>query len=203
MAERNGSRDAMVDFLYETANWLENQEDQDRSPGGSAQDSARAARTAVTKSADPAGKDRPSRERVSDCLRSASHWVSVLPTYADSQQKKADWFAIIAGIVAVVTGASIYPVVENVTNEAARYLLAAPALLAAVLSVIPQVKNYGEMAGRARELSSSYGDMTGRLRDAVTNYDVTDPATLKAVLDDFGTLKAKKDQLRDLPPRLA
>jgi hypothetical protein len=207
MSEKTGPPEAVLSFLYQTTNWLErlhNGQEFANTPEpkpASAQTSNSGVATVTPPPPSATEKGRPSKERVNDCLKSASHWVSELPNYADSQQRRADWFAICAGVVAAVTGASIYPVAENVTNTTARVLLAAPALLAAVLAVFPQVKNYGEMAGRARELSSSYGDMTGRLRDAVSNYDVTDTATLKTTLDDFGNLKAKKDQLRDLPPR--
>lgn len=146
-------------------------------------------------------QNRPSKDRITECFKSAVQWTKMLPKYADVEQRRADRFAIAAGVIAVLTGASIYPVVDTVDNLLVRYLLAVPALIAAVLAVFPQVKNYGEMAGRARELASSYGVIRGRLQDAVVDYDVFDAETLRAMVDDFGVLRAKKDQLRDLPLR--
>ena len=44
-----------------------------------------------------------SSARIENCLRSAGFWVNALPRYADRQQVKADFWAILSGILAAVT----------------------------------------------------------------------------------------------------
>ena len=54
-----------------------------------------------------------STERVRVCRDSANFWVHELPRYADRQQASADFWSILAGILAAITSLAIFPVVAN------------------------------------------------------------------------------------------
>ncbi len=67
----------------------------------------------------PASGVPVSPTRINNCLRSAGFWVNALPRYADRQQVKADFWAILSGILAAVTSLAIFPVLgESPTTEA-------------------------------------------------------------------------------------
>lgn len=139
-------------------------------------------------------------QRVRACLVSAQLWTHQLPRYANWQQSKADWWAVAAGLIASITGLAIFPVADDPSDDRAKFVVAFFALAAGICALVPRVKNYGEMAGRARELSSVYGPLVGRLLDALVaaRAGTADQAELRAVLIDFESAKARKDQLRFL-----
>jgi hypothetical protein len=141
-----------------------------------------------------------SAERIRNCLRSASFWVNELPRYADRQQQRADSWAILAGVLASLTSLAIFPVLTETSTPFAKAFVSAVALLAAICALIPRVKNYAELAGQARELSSRYGGITGDLID-LAHASSIDQQQARAVVTEFETIKEKKDALRGLPDR--
>lgn len=142
------------------------------------------------------------KQNLEECLSSARFWAKELPQFAHREQNRADFFAILAGIFAVITGASVYPVAQEGTPAWARYLIALPAIAAAICAVFPNVRNYAETATRARELATAYGPLVGVLIDAVHAQEGSlDQADLHNLMRQFHEVKGRKDQLRRLPDR--
>ncbi|MGL5817844.1 MAG: hypothetical protein ACRCYR_09800 [Phycicoccus sp.] len=141
-----------------------------------------------------------SRKRVEACLRSALLWTDELPRYADFQQSKADWWSLVAGVVAALTGLSIFPVLSDSSTTLEKVLVAAFAFAAGICALVPRIKNYGEMAGRARELAAVYSTVQGDLLDGLVAIDAgrANDDALRAAVKAFQEAKAKKDQLRYL-----
>ncbi|MER6975479.1 hypothetical protein ACFVDI_04885 [Nocardioides sp. NPDC057767] len=140
-------------------------------------------------------------QNLEECLRSVTHWTDELPRYASREQGKADRFAITAGVLAAVTGASIYPVAQSDGPAWLSLVLALPALVAAICAVFPNVRNYSEMAGRARELTTSYGPLKGVFMDAVEGYPTLSQDEAHKLMKKFHQVKGKKDQLQRVPTR--
>ena len=150
---------------------------------------------------DPAAEGVPvTHERIEGCLRSAVFWVNELPRYADRQQRLADAEAIAAGILASVTSLAIFPVLGPQSGVPEKVAISAFALAAAICALVPRVKNYAELAGQARELSSRYGGVTGDLLD-LSKAVTIDQDAARALVTEFGSIKEKKDGLRGLPDR--
>ena len=141
-----------------------------------------------------------SPERIDDCLRSATFWVNELPRYADRQQQLADNWAILAGVLASLTSLAIFPILGDNSTTLAKGIVSAVALLAAICALVPRVKNYAELAGQARELSSRYGSVTGGLVD-LANAQAIDQEQARVIVTEFQSIKEKKDTLRGLPDR--
>lgn len=143
-----------------------------------------------------------STERVRVCRDSANFWVHELPRYADRQQASADFWSILAGILAAITSLAIFPVVANDSGTLVKVLVSAFALAAAICALVPRVKNYAELAGQARELTSRYGGVLGNLIDLgeLKSLD-KHQARAVTVVTEFSSIKEKKDMLRGLPDR--
>ena len=141
-----------------------------------------------------------SHERIEGCLRSAVFWVNELPHYADRQQQLADTWAILAGVLASLTSLAIFPVLGDGSTNLAKGIVSAVALLAAICALVPRVKNYAELAGQARELSSRYGGVTGDLLDLAKASEI-DQEAARSLVTEFEAIKEKKDALRGLPDR--
>jgi hypothetical protein len=145
------------------------------------------------------------KDRVEQCYASAAYWARALPHYADSEQSKADWCSLIAGVAAAITGLGIWPLLginDGKVTELNPWTLAFSglALVAAIAALLPRIYNYGEMAGHAREVGTRYGTLVGALEDLVLESPF-DPIAARAVVDEFEATKAKKDSLRRLPNR--
>jgi hypothetical protein len=141
-----------------------------------------------------------SRERVKVCLNSATFWVNELPRYADRLQRNADAWAIAAGILASLTSLAIFPIVGDGSSTLAKGVVSAVALAAAICALVPRVRNYAELAGQARELTSRYGGLVGDLID-LAHAQAFDQDRARQVVTEFGSIKEKKDALRGLPDR--
>ena len=74
------------------------------------------------------------------------------------------------------------------------------AFAAALCALVPRVKNYGELAGQARELTSRYGGVVGDLLD-LAKMEALDSDAARPVVEEFEAIKEKKDGLRGLPDR--
>ena len=142
-----------------------------------------------------------SSERVRNCLKSATFWVNELPRYADRQQRLADGWAIAAGILAALTSLAIFPVLTDTSTDLEKAIVSTIAFLAAICALIPRVRNYAELAGQARELSSRYGAIVGDLLDLAKAEPMPQPAA-RAIVDEFEGIKERKDALRGLPDRI-
>lgn len=145
-----------------------------------------------------------SKDRIRLCHDSAVYWAGELPRYASRQQNKADAWAIAAGIVAAVTGLAIFPTAES-GGTVAKVLVSLAGFLAAVFALVPRVKNYAEMAGKAREVATLYGPLVGDLLDCLEEAEAGrgSDAARRSVIEAFQTAKSKKDELRYLPVRSA
>lgn len=141
-------------------------------------------------------------ERILVCLKSASYWVDELPRYADRMQRRADWWAIAAGILSAITSLAIWPLFKNSNHTPELIVVSAVAFVAALCALVPRVKNYGEQAGQARELSGRYGSLKGQLMD-IAYMSPMDQQKAQTVVADFQATKEKKDALRGLPVRPA
>jgi hypothetical protein len=144
-----------------------------------------------------------SRERVEECQDSARFWGSELPRYADRYQSRADFWSITAGILAAITSLAVFPVLNADSPEWAKYLVSGFALASAICTLIPRVKSYAELAGQARELSSRYGGVIGDLLDLVEAPEPFPADAARPVVDEFESIKAKKDSLRGVVNRAA
>ena len=104
-----------------------------------------------------------------------------------------------------VAGLSVWATIDKSTRVEAQVAVAVVSITSAIAALVPRVKNYGEMAGQARQLSSSYGRVEGHLFNAYQqpeenwNYEV-----LQRIVEEFDSVKSSKDtNLRDLPPRIS
>lgn len=139
-----------------------------------------------------------SLERVEACLKSAIFWVNELPLYADRQQRMADNWAIAAGVLASIASLSIFPILGDNSSILTKGVVSTIALLAAICALVPRVKNYAELAGQARELTSRYGGVVGDLLD-LAKANPFDQDRAREVVTEYQSIKAKKDVLRGLP----
>lgn len=142
-----------------------------------------------------------SDQTMKECIDSACLWVAELPDYADRNQRKADCWAIAAGILAAITSLSIWPVLTETEAAWAKTLVSVVALAAAVCALVPRIKNYSEMATEARQLVSKYADAMGRLRDLRAMGVNVDQQEARRIMVEFAATKAKKDVLHGLPER--
>lgn len=141
-----------------------------------------------------------SPQRVEECLSSAGLWVLELPRYADRQQWLADAWAIASGVLAALTGLAIFPVLGTDSTTLEKAIVSAVAFAAAICSLVPRVRNYAELAGQARELTSRYGRLLGDLTD-LTHAHPLPQERARAVVEEFQAIKEKKDALRGLPDK--
>jgi hypothetical protein len=141
-----------------------------------------------------------SRERVENCLKSATFWVRELPRFADRQQRLADGWSFASGALAAATGLAIFPVLTDTSSDFAKLLVSLAAYLAAIFALIPRIRNYAEIAGQARELTSRYGGVVGDLVD-LTKAQPFPADAARAIVTEFEAIKEKKDGLRGLPDR--
>lgn len=143
-----------------------------------------------------------SAARLNECLASASFWAQELPRYANRRQLWADTWAIVSGTLATVTGLAVWPVMTDGSSTADKVLITAGALLSGFAALMPRIKNYGELAGQAREMASTYGTLVGEFGDlvdlAAANSGHVPAATAQSAIAAFDTVKAQKDGLRYL-----
>jgi hypothetical protein len=137
-----------------------------------------------------------SAERLHGCLHSAERWSQLLPQFADCWQKKADFWAILAGILAALAGSAIFSSV-GANSTWVKSIMSVVALASAICALVPRVKGYAEEAGAARILAAHYGSIYGRLLDLVQQNPVNERAAQAAVAE-FQAVKEKKDLLRGL-----
>ncbi len=140
-----------------------------------------------------------SKKRIQSCLDSSGFWVTELPRYAEREQRSADFWALLAGLVSAVTGLSLWPLMETPTTLG-QIVFSAGALFAAVSALVPRIFNFGEMAGQARELTSRYGRVLGDLVD-LSQADEFDTPQARAIVEEFEAIKERKDSLRRLPDK--
>ena len=141
-----------------------------------------------------------SKERIVACLASATFWTRELPIYADGRQRWADAWAIAAGLLAALTSLSIFPVLGDDSTDLQKWAISIVAFAAAICALIPRIRNYGELAGQARELASRYGSLEGDLLD-LSKADPVDQERARTIVTEFQAAKEKKDALRGLPDR--
>ena len=143
-----------------------------------------------------------SERTVLDCLNSSKYWIAVLPEYANDMQRRADRWAIVAGALSAVGGLGVWLTIMKDARTWVQFAVSAVAFAAAIAALVPRVKNYGEMAGQARQLMTPYGHIEGLLRDAVEQRGDGWPPhqDLRGVIEAFDATKASKDtNLRHLP----
>jgi len=141
-----------------------------------------------------------SKDRIAVCLASATFWTRELPIYADGRQRWADAWAIAAGILAAATSLAIFPVLGDDSSDLEKVVVSVVAFAAAICALIPRIRNYGELAGQARELASRYGSLEGDLLD-LSKADPVDQERARTIVTEFQAAKEKKDSLRGLPDR--
>jgi len=145
---------------------------------------------------------RRQKSSIDECLESAKYWTAVLPKYANDMQARADRWAVTSGVLSAVAGLSVWATLLQSAWWWAQILVAVVSLLSAIAALVPRVKNFGEMAGHARQLSSAYGRVEGQLVDAHEWKRNRNEQVLQKVVEDFDNTKSSKDtNLRDLPQR--
>lgn len=145
-----------------------------------------------------------SRDRLTACMRSAEFWASegALLAYSSRMQRIADRFSIAAAVLGAITSLSVWTVLTNSPSSIAQLLVSAVALSGAVVAAVPQIRRYGEGAGRGRELATQYGRLYGRLTDAREVFGRPESVeATRAIIEDFESVKARKDQLSPYPTR--
>ena len=141
-----------------------------------------------------------SRKRLEECRDSAKYWGPRLQLYADVNQRRGDLLSLVAGILAAVTGLSVWPVADSTTTGWAPALVAGGALATSICALIPRIYNFGDRAGQAREIGPLYGQVYGELIDLCDTNPI-DQQWAAVVLAEFRDAKTKKDSLRGLPQR--
>jgi hypothetical protein len=126
--------------------------------------------------------------------------VDELPRYADRQQRWADFWALMSGFFAAVASLSVWPILGPDSTALEKAAVSTVALAAAMCALVPRVRNYAELAGQAREVTSRYGSLVGDLTDLAA-MDPLDQAQARIVVTEFDATKQKKDSLRGLPDR--
>ena len=135
-----------------------------------------------------------------ECLDSARYWIAFLPEYANAMQRRADRWAIAAGLLAAIAGLAVWATIEQSTSTWARLVVAVVSLGSAICALFPRVKNYGEMAGHARELEARYGQVSGDLLDLWDHQIALPSPAAHKIIERFDAIKAAKDaNLRDVP----
>jgi hypothetical protein len=153
-----------------------------------------------TKDTDAADEIPISLANLRECLDSARYWIQFLPAYANAMQRRADTWAIAAGILAAIAGLSVWATVEQSTSMVARWVVVIVSFSSATCALLPRVKNYGEMAGHARELEARYGRVSGDLLDLWYDKGSLRSPEGREAIEAFDAIKAAKDaNLRDLP----
>ena len=140
------------------------------------------------------------KQRIDGCLASATHWADQLPVFANRMQRLADRYAILAAILSAITGLAAWGAIAQSGSGWARGLAALVGLTAAVVGIVPRVKNYAEAASKSRELASQYGSIKGRLLDAQAwlGHGASD-VVLRQLVADFESVKKSKDLLVPYP----
>ena len=139
-------------------------------------------------------------DRLNDYLRNAGRWSHILPQFADRWQCKADSWAILAGILALVSGSTIIATIFPATggnDNIAKVVGSAFALASSICAQVPRIKGYAEESGAARVLAAHYGSIHDRLLDLVQLQPVNEHAA-QAIVAEFQAVKEKKNLLRGL-----
>ncbi|WP_199512602.1 hypothetical protein [Nucisporomicrobium flavum] len=139
--------------------------------------------------------------RIEMCLQSSTYWAQRLPQFADRMQRRADAFAISAALLSALTGLAVWAALSSTEDWWGQAAVSFVAMAAAAIGIVPKVKNYGETAGKARELSSQYGSIKGRLADALewARAGGYDDGFLRQLVNDFEAAKRSKDSLSPYP----
>lgn len=138
--------------------------------------------------------------RLRKCLVSASYWVIALPKYGDRMQALADRWALAAGVLAILTGLAVWTKLAESASVWAETVVAVAAVLAGVFALVPRIKNYGELAGSARELGAQAKHHYGELLDLWSDKDERlDSDVAKERVRNFESVLKDKDRLRYLP----
>lgn len=141
-----------------------------------------------------------SAARLRKCMASASYWVIALPTYADRMQALADRWALAAGGLAILTGLAVWTKLAESASLWAETVVAVAAILAGVFALVPRIKNYGELAGSARELGAQAKHHYGELLDLWSDKDDRlSSEVAKERVRNFEAVRKDKDRLRYLP----
>lgn len=136
-----------------------------------------------------------SRTRLERILTSSERWAVRLPRYADVNQRRADFWAIAAGVLAAATSLAIWPVLTASATLREKALVSVVSFLAALCALVPRIKGYAEQAGAARVLSAQYGSLVGRLVDLLAENPVNQRVAAQ-VAAEYQSVKEKKDALR-------
>ena len=146
-----------------------------------------------------------SESRVRECEVSARFWATEIGPYAERMRKRADHYAIISALLSALTGLGVWSTLVTSTQWLAVLAVSLVALFAAAVSVIPQIKRYGQCAGAATSLGPRYGHALGELMDALemlrTGHSDGSSRARQAV-ELFEKVKAAKDSLRPYPAEL-
>jgi hypothetical protein len=142
-----------------------------------------------------------STDRLNVCLRSARRWSHELPQFADRWQCKADFWAILAGILGAISGstmiATMFAAAGDTESNVAKAVASACAVASSLCALVPRVKGYAEESGAARVLPAHYGSIYGRLLDLMEQHRVNEHAA-QAIVTELQAVKEKKDLLRGL-----
>ncbi|MGS0684884.1 hypothetical protein ACVBEQ_06995 [Nakamurella sp. GG22] len=143
-----------------------------------------------------------SKERLRNCIASATFWASeeALLAFAHRMQRRADQLALVTAVLGAVTSLAIWTTLSGDPSWQAQLVVSVVALGTAAAAAFSRIRNYGEAAGKARELSGQYGKILGELGDAEAVQN--DPQWKDAVrsrVADFESIKSRKDLLVPYP----
>jgi hypothetical protein len=139
------------------------------------------------------------KERVRECLKSATFWAEKLPLQADHFQHKADTWAIASGMLSVLTSLTIWVTLIESSTWYAQAIATAAAILAGAASLVPRIEKFGERSGEARALGTRYGAIKGRLIDLEAVVDQPKYGEVaRELVGEFEKIKSAKDQLPGL-----
>jgi len=146
-----------------------------------------------------------SESRARECEESARFWTTAIGPYAHRMRKRADNYAIIAALLSTLTGLGVWSTLAASTQWPAVLAVSIVALIAAAVTVVPQIKGYAACAEAVAGLGPRYGHVLGELMDALDMLrrgDSNALAPLRQAVDEFEKVRADKQALKPFPADL-
>jgi hypothetical protein len=146
-----------------------------------------------------------SESRARECEESARFWTTAIGPYAHRMRKRADNYAITAALLSTLTGLGVWSTLAASTRWPAVLAVSIVALIAAAVTVIPQIKGYAACAEAAAALGPRYGHVLGELIDALEMLDrghPDGPYCVRQAVKEFEEVRTDKQALKPYPADL-
>ena len=145
-----------------------------------------------------------SAARANECRASAAFWAGPdgLPAYAARMQSRSNLLAILTAVLGAISSLSVWTLLSNDPGWQAQLAVSLVALATVVTGTLGKMRNYGQAAGQAQELSSQFGHIKGALMDLEPVLSKPEyVATVQDVVLKYEAIKARKDALNPIPKK--